>query len=60
MDHRVQLLASHKTTQKSDCMSKSVVQTLLELCHEYSACDTASLSEETPLHHLLPTWLPLL
>ena len=30
-DHRVQLLAPHSTTQKSDHTTESVVQTLLEL-----------------------------
>ena len=32
-DHRVQLLALHRTTQKPDCMSESTVETLLELWH---------------------------
>ena len=32
-DYRVQLLAPHRTTQKSNHISESIVQTLLELRH---------------------------
>jgi len=38
-DHQVQLLAAQKTTQKSNHMSKSIVQILpalrLAWCHDY-------------------------
>lgn len=32
MDHQVQLLAPHRTTQISNFISESIVQMLLELC----------------------------
>ena len=34
-DNQIQLLASHSTTEKSDPMSESVVQKLLELCQSW-------------------------
>jgi len=49
--HQVQLMAPHRTTQKSNPMTKSIVQTPLELqCHRAMATALSSLFH---VHHPL-------
>ena len=51
-DHQIQLLAPQRTVQKSDHVSESIVQMLLELwqvqCHDHSPEEPVPV----PKHHL--------